>query len=253
MKAIKTRTRLTYKLVPQDTITVFQASRMYYLMATNYDCVTHEQFEKDLSKKQWVGLLNDEDDMIQGFTTFVVNPDGTGTADYNIIFSGDTIISPAYWGSLELVKGGMYTGGQLVGADPTKKWYWLLISKGHRTYMYLPLFFNQYIPNPQNEHADTLFPILDASCQKLFGDYWNPHEGLIKFPESMGQLKPELAASTWQKKKKPHVAFFLKKNPGFYMGHELACLTEASPENMRGIAQRFFMEGMENPLSVIGV
>ena len=252
MKAIQTKTQLTYNLVSQASISGAQIDRMFRLMEANYDFIAKETFIADLSKKQWVGLLLDEDETIQGFTTFAVNPGGVGTDEYNIIFSGDTIVSPDSWGSLEFLKGVMHSGGQIVASDPDKKWYWLLISKGHRTYMYLPLFFHSYYPRADHADADTLFPILDKSCTKLFGDCWYPDKGLIIFPESLGQLKPELAASTWQKKKKPPVAFFLEKNPEFYMGHELACMTELKPDNFRGIAQNFFVKGMSEPVVYLG-
>lgn len=248
MKTKQLKSKLTYSLISRPTLEAFEIHQMFHLMEANYDHVSQEQFIEDLEKKQWVGLLRDEEGVIQGFTTFVINPGGTGTSAYNIIFLGDTIISPAYWGSFELIKGGMRTGGQMVASEPHKKWYWLLISKGHRTYMYLPLFFKDYYPRSDENHSDPLYSILDDSCKTLFGDSWKKEKGLVIFPKSMGQLKPELAAATWQKKRKPQVAFFLKKNPGFHLGHELACLTEASPDNLRGFAQRYFMEGMRQPL-----
>ena len=248
MKTKQIKSKLTYSLISRPRLEEYEIRQMFHLMEANYDYVSQEQFIQDLEKKQWVGLLRDEDEMIQGFTTFAINPNGTGTSEYNIIFSGDTIISPAYWGSLELIKGGMHTGGQMVASEPNKKWYWLLISKGHRTYMYLPLFFKDYFPRYDEPYSEKLFSILNHSCKTLFGDNWKKEKGLVIFPESMGQLKPELAVATWDKKNKPPVAFFLKKNPGFHLGHELACLTEASPDNLRGIAQRFFLEGMSHPL-----
>ncbi|MDX2250295.1 MAG: hypothetical protein SF052_26165 [Bacteroidia bacterium] len=250
MESINTKTNLTYSLVPRTQIEPEEIERMYFLMESNYDCVRRHQFEKDLQQKQWVGILKDTEGVIQGFTTFSVNPGGTGTSEYNIVFSGDTIISPPYWGSNELIKGGMHTGGRIVATDPQKKWYWLLISKGHRTYTYLPLFFHAYFPRPNDIDADNLFPILDRALNTLFGNYWKPQQGLIIFPTSMGQLKPELTASTWQKRNKPTVAYFLEKNPGFYLGHELACLAEISPDNLKGIALKYFTDGMNNPLSV---
>lgn len=250
MEKVKTNTRLTYQMCPIEEITSNHVDRLYDLMEANYDLMVRSQFEQDLYKKQWVGLLRDQSGVIQGFTTISLNPGGTGTDTYSIIFSGDTIISPEYWGSMELIRGGMTSGGRIAATDPSKKWYWFLMSKGHRTYMYLPLFFKSFVPHPEDAQSAELHGILDQTARRMFGGCWKPDKGLIIFPNSMGQLKPELAESTWQKRNKKAVAYFLEKNPGFHLGHELACLTELSPDNMRGIAQRCFIEGTQNPVTL---
>jgi hypothetical protein len=249
MDNTQTQTRLTYQLCFQQDLLTPQVDRMYQLMEANYDLVDYPQFYSDLVEKQWVGLLVDEQDTIQGFTTLSVNPRGTGTETYNIVFSGDTIISPAYWGSMEFIRGGMHTAGRIVASDPSKKWYWFLMSKGHRTYLYLPLFFHTYLPDPAEQGSAALAGVLDQVARQMFGACWKPEKGLIIFPRSMGQLKPALAASTWQKQNKASVAYFLHRNPDFYLGHELACLAELKPDNMRGIAQRYFIAGTKHPVS----
>jgi hypothetical protein len=51
-------------------------------------------------------------------------------------------------------------------------------------------------------------------------------------------LKPELAVIPERRRANPHVRFFLQKNPGFAAGHELVCLAEISPQNLKRFAAR---------------
>ncbi len=241
---------LHHKLFSIEEIGTAHRERMFQLMAENYDNMNPNIFYKDLNNKQLAGLFFDAEDELQGFTTYAVNPKSSGGVDYHIVFSGDTIISPAHWGSQVMMQSWCYTIGQIIVTDPTKKWYWYLMSKGHRTYMYLPLFFTDYFPSIKpSQQDDELNKIVAEVSNKLYPKYWLPDEGIIKFKESMGELKPELVEGTYQKRNKPHVAFFLEKNPGFYRGEELVCLAPLHPENFNRSAKTFIEAGMNHPLN----
>jgi hypothetical protein len=138
---------LEFVLLKREELNETDIHRMYELMEQSYDHVNYQTFVHDLSNKDYVGLLFDKFKVIQGFTTFGINPKGTGTAQYSIIFSGDTIISPHHWGTQEMMRGWGISVGKIMASDITKTWYWFLLSKGHRTYMYLPLFFNENYPS----------------------------------------------------------------------------------------------------------
>lgn len=236
---------LSYNLYQRQELGSSAIKRMYQLMEQNYNCVTEESFTYDLSNKELVGILSDADGIIQGFTTFAVNPANTGTYTYNILFSGDTIISPQYWGTQELAKGWCKTVGGLIAGDPDKKWYWFLMSKGHRTYMYLPLFFEKYFPASDNTEEDDLFPIVDRCARAMYGDCWKPKLGVISFDESHGELKQSCFKPA---KKSRHVDFFLEKNPGFYKGDELTCMADLSIENFKRFTKSAILEGMQQPI-----
>lgn len=243
--------KLAFKLFPIQEITVSHADHLWKLMEENYDHVSRQTFLKDLYGKDYAGILFDEEGQIRGFTTFGVNPNGCGTSEYSIIFSGDTIIHPACWGTQEMIRGGVRAAGSIIATDLGKKWYWFLISKGHRTYMYLPLFFDQYYPARDHKRHDPVYEeIVDRCASHMFPESWIPQKGIIRFPQKIGQLKPDLAKSTWQKKKNPNVAFFLEKNPMFYEGEELACLTELIPSNVHIRLRQELIKGMQDPAYV---
>lgn len=222
--------------------------RMFELMEQSYDHVSYTAFVNDLSYKQYVGLLLDAQKKIQGFTTFGINPKGTGTEDYSIIFSGDTVISTDYWGSQEMMRGWGISVGKMIASDPQKKWYWFLLSKGHRTYMYLPLFFADYYPSTKCTDNNLFKKIIDDTASRLYPDYFDPLSGVLAFDRHIGELKPELAQATFDKQTKPHVKFFLEKNPGFFKGDELMCMAELTPDNIIGYGKKYILEGMQQKL-----
>jgi hypothetical protein len=215
---------------------------MFLLMADHYKDMQRETFDRDLSQKNLVLLLWAEN-RIQGFTTFVSNPKGCGTAQYHILFSGDTIIAPEFWGSTAMVDGWFKVVARFLASDPHKPWYWFLMSKGHRTYMYLPLFFQQYYPALEpNRQIDTLKEIANDVAFKLYPEHWRPDLGVIQFPNAAGALTAKLAAGTYDRKHNPQVAFFLKKNPNFEKGDELVCICALNPDNLRGSSREKLLD-----------
>lgn len=237
---------LFYYLVSRENLGPEIIDLMFVLMAKNYDHMSRVSFEKDLAVKQYVGMIASEDDELVGFTTYAVNPKGSGTENYNIIFSGDTIIDPAHWGTQIIVKGWTMSVGWISKSDQLKKWYWYLMSKGHRTYLYLPLFFESYYPAPEPGPEQYLFKsIAHEVSNLLYGEYWKPEKGIIEFSDNQGSLKKELSDDSFKKSKSPNIAFFLEKNPGFEKGDELVCITEISADNFRRSVKNYFLRGYE--------
>ncbi len=239
---------LVHRLKKPAEIKVEDQLRMFRLMDENYDCVEFSAFTKDLSAKDYVSLLIDKNKDIQGFSTYALNPSGTGSGHYNILFSGDTIINPGYWGSRIMAKSWAEVVGGLLKKYPEKKLYWLLISKGHRTFMYLPIFFSDFVPHFNMSGKEELNEIARKTAVKIFGEYYQADTGVIRFERSQGQLKKSLAHKTHEKQRNEWVSFFLKKNPDFGRGVELVCLAEISEANLKPVAWRMICQGMEQPV-----
>ena len=147
-----------------------------------------------------------------------------------------------------MVRGWATSVGRIIASEPGKKWYWFLLSKGHRTYMYLPLFFNEYYPSANGSLANPLLEILETTAQRLYDGCYKQASGLIVFDRKMGELKSIHTQSTYEKQHKPHVKLFLRLNPYFHQGDELVCLTHLHPDNMRGYAKKYMLEGMAQNL-----
>ncbi len=234
------RPRLTSVVVPPDALTREETDRLFALYATHYDAAHRGRFLSDLAEKDHVILLREEDSgAVRGFSTQKLVRSGGARA----LFSGDTIIDPACWGEQELVRAWSRYAGRLLVAENSPLW-WLLISKGHRTYLYLPLFFADYWPRLEAPTPESARRLTAAFAEAKFGAAWKPERGVLAFPESMGQLKPALASVPAGRRDDPRVRFFLEKNPNYERGEELVCLAQISPANMRSVARRALLEGV---------
>jgi len=240
---------LPYQLVPREALSEEDALRLHMLMETCYDHVSFERFADDLARKDWVLLLHDSSGVIQGFSTLALNPCGLEESNYDILYSGDTVIHPKHWGGQALVRGFINTAGAIL-ANRQRRLFWYLLSKGHRTYMYLPLFFKQYFPAAERSRHWAKGGKLAKSCsERLFPHNWQPSRGVIHFPEHHGQVKEALAEDTQRRAGHRHADFFLRHNPRFDEGDELVCLAELSPENLRRRARVLMEAGMRRPLA----
>jgi hypothetical protein len=225
---------------PVAAIAPRERDEMHALMAAHYHAVPRERFEADLAKKDEVVLLHDAHGVLRGFTTLAWNPAGR-LPEGDVLFSGDTIIDQCCWGTQELVRAFCRRAGEWRAASG-RPLFWLLISKGHRTYLYLPLFARRFHPHPEQPEPawETLASRVAGS---LFGSAWHAADGVVRFAESQGHLRDDLADDSREKQARPWVRFFLERNPRYDRGEELVCLTEMSGENLRRGALAAFREG----------
>ena len=222
------------------SLTLREKQTMHGLMTVHYEAVSWDRFDKDLSAKDEVLMLHDAESALRGFTTIAWNPAGH-FEEGDILFSGDTIIDRSCWGTQELVRAFCRRAGEWKAASG-RRLFWFLISKGHRTYLYLPLFARRFSPHP--EAAETEWATLAGRvAEGLFGDCWKPDEGVLRFPSSQGHLREDLAVNRGES---PWVRYFLERNPGHAHGEELVCLTEMDESNLRRGALAAFREGVRS-------
>jgi hypothetical protein len=219
---------------------------MYRLYAAHYDACDPVRFRSDLAGKDHVILLED-DGRLCGFSTAVDHPFEWKGTRLRVLFSGDTIIDRSAWGQQALSRAFARLAGALHAREPAVPLYWLLISKGHRTYRYLSVFARRFFPHPSGDDED-LLPLAGAIAAARFGADFDPARGVVAFPRSLGQLKPELADVPSRLSRRPEVAFFLQRNPGYRSGDELVCLTRLDPDNLRALVRAAFLAGMADGL-----
>ncbi|MGH7388343.1 MAG: hypothetical protein ACREM3_02640 [Candidatus Rokuibacteriota bacterium] len=234
--------RLVGRVVPVVDLSRREVDQMFAVHARLYDRVSEREFRSDLAEKDWVLLLrHDRDGEIRGFTTLVLLDVEVGGEPLRAVFSGDTAIEPRFWGGQALVKTWAHFMGELRRQHADLRLFWFLISKGYRTYLYLPLFFHAFYPRagvatPPFERA-----LIHALATRKYPRAFNAETGIIE--HSHGHLMPALADVSEHRRQHPHVGFFLERNPGYARGHELACVAEISPDNMKGLARRMLLEG----------
>jgi hypothetical protein len=245
--------KLHNEIVPVASLGPSDRNALFALYAQHYSCARRDQFENDLAEKEVAILLRDRSNhQVCGFSTQMILRQRIGGQEVRALFSGDTIIAPSHWGDQELRRGWCrYAAGALT-AEPGVPLYWFLMTKGYRTYLYLPVFFGEFFPHYDRDTPRGLQTLLDAFAVQKFGDAYDPASGLIRFDESHGQLAEDLAGVPARRANDPHVKFFLQRNPEYVRGVELACITEISHENIRPFARHMFWEGqrvavLDNP------
>jgi hypothetical protein len=199
---------------------------MYGLMQQYYECMDWERFNKDLDDKDDVILLMDkETSTIKGFSTLKNVEIKTGRRKAFGVFSGDTVVDRAFWGQRILGKAFLRYLFIQKAKRPLTPFYWILISKGYKTYLLLANNFSEHYPRYEGQTPEAAQSLMDRFALSLFGDAYNADTGLIHFKESLGQLRPGIAdVPSGASFKNPRIAYFSQINPTWAEGTELMCL-----------------------------
>jgi hypothetical protein len=222
----------------RDELTPEDCADMHALLYRHFSGVTREQFERDLTEKNWVLLLRDGDGALVGFSTMLVyeTRDDTGKA-VSIVCSGDTIVDPSAWNSAALPREWIAAVNRLRERYRNGPYYWLLITSGFRTYRLLSTFWRTFYPRFDVPTAVDRQRLLDVIATERFGDRYDSATGIVRF-ERPQTLRPHLAGIAAERHRDPHVAFFSKRNPGHVDGDELACLCELDESNLTRAGRR---------------
>ena len=239
----------THEVVSPQNLGIADRDRMFAIFEACYDMVSRVGFEGDLEGKSSVVLMRDGAGVVRGFSTQEVYEHASATGAIRVLFSGDTVVEPECWGRSELVHGWCAVAANALAAAPRRPLYWFLISKGHRTYRYLPVFFRRFIPGPTPDAPPEWRTMLDEVARARFGAHYDAAAGLIRFPESRGQLARGLAEVPAARRSDPHIRYFLDRNPEYASGVELACFAEVSLANTHGLGRRWLEEAINRTAS----
>ena len=226
------------RLIYVSDLTPGQKEKMYNLMDEHYNNMTRQVFERDLSEKQYVILLECMTTSgIEGFSTQMTYPFHFEGKEYLILYSGDTIISRSQWGSLELPKAFGELMLSLIKDNTGRKIFWFLITKGVRTYKFMPVFMKDFYPRYDSEPDSELKALTDALATDKFGHLYDSDSGVVRVIGPGHPLKEAYEPET-SKRVNPHVSFFYRSNPGYQKGEELACVAELSVHNISPFIRR---------------
>lgn len=226
---------------PAD-LTAADIFEMHQLFSRYYDQVPFEQFNADLNAKDSIILLHDKQGTLSGFSTLAEMELNVQHELIRVIFSGDTIIDRKYWGTQALALAWIREIGRIAASTPDQRLYWLLIVKAHRTYRYLPAFTYEFVPDWRKPSKRALDATRDVIATQVFGSRYDAASGIIRHARRDGRLAPPYSTPSHREAKRADVQFFLKSNPGYVYGDELACLCEIKAANMKPFARRIFRE-----------
>lgn len=204
----------------------------------DYFVADFDTFQRDLGNKNWVILLkNTVSGSIEGFSTLAFYKSIVDLEEIGIVYSGDTIIRPEYWGAPELPRTWIKTVLE-IGETLPKPLYWLLISSGYKTYRFLSVFYKEYYPRYNRQTPPKIQSTIHHLAKERFGEEYDPKTGVIRFTSGATPLRAGVAEISGRRLKDPNVAFFIQKNPGHAQGDELVCLTHIDPENLTPAGKR---------------
>ncbi len=225
-------------ILPVSRLTAEDRAQMFALMDAHFEGLAPAAFHRDLDGKQWTILLRTQDGALAGFSTaqlLCLDIDGV---DHQFLFSGDTIVDPDHWNQPALAGTFGHLLLKLMDARGPAPFHWFLITKGYRTYRFLPLNFNEFHPRHDRTMDAGTRRLLDAVCRAKFGEAYDPAAGIIRAVPGKERLRPALCRIPEGRAGDAHVRYFLERNPLFANGDELACLTSLSRENITPLAWR---------------
>lgn len=228
------------KIRPIGEYSKDEIMKMYLLMSNFYDNIDKKVFERDFFDKDYCLTLHHQEVGLVGFTTqklLEVNVNGKITHG---VFSGDTIIHKDYWGSMELFR--VYAQYWFKYAEQYEEFYWFLICKGYKTYRIMPLFWSEFYPNYKTETPAYEKKIIDAYAKMLYPNEYNQKTGVIEYKIAKDKLKKGIADIDEHLLKNKDIAYFCKRNPGYYKGNDLACLAKFNKSLIKKRLSRLLFE-----------
>lgn len=223
--------KLEAHIVPVAALDDNRIAEMLDLMDAHYEGVTLEGLLADLRAKDRVILLT-RGGRLRGLSTQTWFWHGSGTERVRVVFSGDTIVHRDDWGSpaLAVAWGRMMLG--LLDENPAAGLYWLLTSKGYKTYRFLTVFFREFLPRFGGAAEQELLALRDEIAAERFGARYDAVSGVLRAAPGAQRLRPGVADLDVRHLRDPQVAFFQQLNPGHAGGDELVCLARFHPDNL---------------------
>ncbi len=224
--------RLTGHICPIVDLSPRDRDQMFALMQRYYENVNRETFDQDLREKDFAIVARDPGNgAVCGFSTQVVYDQQAGSETVRVLFSGDTIIDRRFWGRNPLARLWGRSALSLIDHYPNEQLFWFLISKGYKTYRFLPVFFQEFYPRYDLPTPSWARRLISECALDRFGEQFCPSTGILKASEHGCRLRSTVADVTEHRLQNPHIAFFNRANPGHAHGDELCCIAPLSREN----------------------
>jgi hypothetical protein len=231
--------KLVADIIPVDEIGPRQRQGMFALMEQYYAGMKRDAFEADLNEKRWVILLRDRRlNRIHGFSTQMILDVQLDGRPIHALFSGDTIVERSCWGQSLLAQAWGRLALTLIGNYPVGSLYWFLISKGYKTYRYLPVFFREFYPRFDVTTPPWAAAVIDAVARRKYPSLYDAVSGVIRPQPDGCRLREGIAEVTPERLRDPHIRFFAERNPRHGDGEELCCIAPLTRGNFTLAAAR---------------
>lgn len=201
-----------------------ERDELWRLFERYYEGAEREHFEADLSRKHHVIVLRDRDSgALGGFSTVRVLTPGEVGRRCHLLYSGDTVVNPLYWGDKALHTAFYRYMVWVRYRHPALPLYWLLTTKGYRTYLLLTNYFRSSWPRYDRDMPPDVRSLVEHVGRLRYADRFDVERGVIR-AGSRDRLRPGVADVTSNDLANPHIQYFAEVNPGHAEGDELLCL-----------------------------
>lgn len=240
MKNNNKRAALNATYARTADIDVHAIRQMYSVYSQYYENTTWDIFLHDLSKKTGAFIMRNAGGRVVGFSTLMTTDVAVNGRKVRGVFSGDTIIERAYWGSRAL----QFAFFRFLIAEkvrnPFRPIYWFLISKGFKTYLLLANNFFTFYPRHDGGEGEHLSDIVDAYCEHMFPAFYNRESRILDFGGDYQPLRGDVAEITERMRaESPAIRFFEERNPEWRRGTELPCVGEIGWSDLAKFSIRY--------------
>jgi len=221
----KKKAPLKARYVPIYKVSVDLMHRMYQVYRRYYENISLDVFCRDMLEKSGVFIIDERvSGRTVGFSTLKVLDMEVAGEKVTAVFSGDTIIEREFWGNKVLQFQFFLRVLKEKLKRPGRPLFWLLISKGYKTYLLLANNFYTYYPHPEGQNSH-LAEHVGVYCRALFPGYFCEHRGLLDFGSGYTHLKDDVAGITDEMRHaSAKIRFFEQRNPSWHRGTELPCI-----------------------------
>jgi hypothetical protein len=225
--------KIISQTLPVSRLTPSERATMFGLLSFEFLGVSRQDFTRDLEEKESVMLLRlgSPDGEIVGFSTLVTLDLPTAGRPTKAVFSGDTSILPAHRSSLgfglEIARYFL----RAIESNPNVDLYYVLMSKGWRTFRVLPFFFREFSPAPDVSVSREHQAVRDAFGAAKYPREYDPERGIILFARETQRLVPGSVDAVPPPDPDAHTRFFLRANPTYLSGTELVCVAPVTRAN----------------------
>jgi hypothetical protein len=214
---------LRARTVPVSEVDDAALGQLRAIYASTYADVDGAVFRADFRAKEHVILL--DDGVLRGFSTLRELRVTEGGRAHVGTFSGDTVAERPLWGNRLLGRAFLAHMLRRRLHVPTLPYWWILISKGYKTYLLMANNFVEHWPRHEAATPADTRRVMDAFGRELFGASYRAPEGVVRWDAPRGRLRPGIADVTPElARTRPRVGFFEARNPGWSDGDELFCL-----------------------------
>ncbi|BAF60449.1 hypothetical protein PTH_2268 [Pelotomaculum thermopropionicum SI] len=229
---------LKNEVLPVSGLAEADVSQMYELMLKYYSNLDPGIFRNDLNEKDHVLLFREDDGTIAGFTSSLIIRLNIAGVVRKLLYSGDTVMDRKYWGMSHL-QNYWFTYISSLPEFKEGDFYWLLLSKGYRTYRFLPYYFNLFWPRYDAPTPPLVKAMIEGFANLKFPDVFDRASGIIR--SGCDYVKPGVADMEERHLQDLHIEYFARVNPGYVRGDELVCVAELSYRGIKDFVHQYFV------------